>query len=165
MATTTRDRSGGREGADRRRRGFLGWILGGSLGALGMLMGRVLAGFVTPPDQPVDIPEEIQACLADDPVLMNDGFKIVRYGPDPVILVRVGHEDYRAFSATCTHLGCVVDFKNGPNQTIVCNCHGGSFDLTGLNISGPPPRPLMQYRVRISPSGGSAAPGILISRT
>jgi Rieske Fe-S protein len=30
---------------------------------------------------------------------------------------------------------------------IWCACHNGKYDLNGHNISGPPPRPLEEYRV------------------
>ena len=28
-----------------------------------------------------------------------------------------------------------------------CPCHDGRFDLTGKNVSGPPPRPLPEFTV------------------
>lgn len=46
-------------------------------------------------------------------------------------------------SPICTHLGCTVS----PNEnlevgTFRCPCHLGIYDEYGVNISGPPPRPL-----------------------
>jgi Rieske Fe-S protein len=32
---------------------------------------------------------------------------------------------------------------------IWCACHNGKYDLNGRNVSGPPPRPLDEYRVTI----------------
>jgi Rieske Fe-S protein len=32
---------------------------------------------------------------------------------------------------------------------IWCACHNGKYDLNGRNISGPPPRPLDPYIVKI----------------
>jgi len=55
--------------------------------------------------------------------------------------------NFKAFSATCTHLDCTVQFKNDTQQ-IWCACHNGLYDLEGRNISGPPPRPLTKYGVR-----------------
>ena len=49
--------------------------------------------------------------------------------------------NYRALSATCTHLGCIVQYRSDL-QEIWCACHNGLYDLNGRNISGPPPRPL-----------------------
>ena len=71
---------------------------------------------------------------------------IVRFGRTPVILIRTGDGDFRAFAATCTHLDCIVQFR--PDlQRIWCACHGGQFDLTGRNVAGPPPKPLPEFVV------------------
>jgi Rieske Fe-S protein len=48
--------------------------------------------------------------------------------------------------ATCTHLACTVQYREDIGH-IWCACHNGHFDLNGLNISGPPPRPLDQFVV------------------
>jgi Rieske Fe-S protein len=48
---------------------------------------------------------------------------------------------YEALSARCTHHGCVVAWT-GDQQQFVCPCHGGKFDITGANVSGPPKIPL-----------------------
>jgi len=45
------------------------------------------------------------------------------------------------FSATCSHLGCLVNYHKEKRE-FVCPCHGGRYDLTGKNIEGPPPAPL-----------------------
>ncbi len=44
-------------------------------------------------------------------------------------------------SATCTHAGCAVNWQPTASE-FVCPCHGGHFDASGRNISGPPPKPL-----------------------
>ena len=67
---------------------------------------------------------------------------------DPVIVVRAAENDYRAFSATCTHLDCIVGYQKDRNR-MWCNCHGGAYDLTGRNIAGPPPRPLTAFKVHL----------------
>jgi cytochrome b6-f complex iron-sulfur subunit len=48
------------------------------------------------------------------------------------------------FSATCSHLGCLVNYHKD-KQEFVCPCHGGRYDLTGKNIAGPPPSPLTRF--------------------
>ena len=59
-----------------------------------------------------------------------------RFGAEPVILVKAGESDFRAFSATCTHLDCIVTCRKDKGD-IYCNCHGGTYDLTGRNVAGP----------------------------
>ncbi len=64
-----------------------------------------------------------------------------------LLLIRTPDE-VRAYSAICTHLGCIVGW-NEQNREIVCPCHAGRFNTKGEVISGPPPRPLPSYEVTI----------------
>ena len=52
------------------------------------------------------------------------------------------------FSAVCSHLGCLVNYRKEKRE-FVCPCHGGRYDLSGRNIAGPPPAPLTRFPVRI----------------
>jgi cytochrome b6-f complex iron-sulfur subunit len=65
----------------------------------------------------------------------------------PVIVINTP-EGYKALSATCTHLGCIVTW-NEQKQVIACPCHEGFFNTNGAVISGPPPAPLAQFRVQV----------------
>lgn len=67
------------------------------------------------------------------------------------ILVLRTDEGVAAFSRRCTDLGCLVSW-NREREQFVCPCHQGVFDKTGLNVSGPPPRPL--DRLEILKRGG-----------
>lgn len=61
---------------------------------------------------------------------------------------RLRPDDVRAFDAVCTHLDCTVRYR--PTQEdIFCPCHDGIYDLNGKNVSGPPPRPLEEYKVTL----------------
>jgi Rieske Fe-S protein len=71
-----------------------------------------------------------------------------------VFLVWDGTSNVRAMSATCTHLGCQVQW-DGERKHFRCPCHGGVFDAAGNVVSGPPPRPLTQLEARIDPANGS----------
>lgn len=139
------------------RRGFLDWFLTTSVGALVASVLYPVVSFLDPPHERESTASEVDAGPENDPELLDRGFKIVRFGAEPVILLRVGPEDYRAFAATCTHLQCIVEYRKGP-QVLWCNCHNGVFDLTGRNIEGPPPKPLATYSVhRVSRSGAPAS--------
>ena len=60
----------------------------------------------------------------------------------PVIVVHTQDGQVRAFSAICTHLGCVCEWEE-KRQFILCPCHDGRFNaLTGAVMAGPPPAPL-----------------------
>ena len=62
------------------------------------------------------------------------------------ILVNYGGQ-WNAFSATCTHAPCTVQFGG---STITCPCHNGKYNPSnGAVVGGPPPRPLTQYQVLV----------------
>lgn len=63
-------------------------------------------------------------------------------------LRRVGDQRFLAFSVHCTHLGCPVRWLPDA-ELFMCPCHGGVFYEDGRVASGPPPRPLVQYPVRV----------------
>ncbi len=74
--------------------------------------------------------------------LQAAGGLVVPVENKPVILTYSNPGGVKAFSAICTHLGCVVQWKSGSHY-IQCPCHDGRFNAqTGAVISGPPPAPL-----------------------
>lgn len=48
----------------------------------------------------------------------------------------------------CTHLACQVRWDPA-DQEYKCPCHDGFYDINGLVISGPPPRPLDEFNTKI----------------
>jgi menaquinol-cytochrome c reductase iron-sulfur subunit len=56
--------------------------------------------------------------------------------------------DYVAMSNTCTHLGCRVRWI-AEEDRFFCPCHNAVFNKDGEVISGPPPRPLDRYEVKV----------------
>jgi Rieske Fe-S protein len=64
-----------------------------------------------------------------------------------VVITRDG-DTVHAFSATCTHQGCIVsDVTDGE---IHCPCHGSAFDAsTGAVVTGPATRPLPVVGVEV----------------
>ena len=67
----------------------------------------------------------------------------VQVGSKAVILVR-SRSGYRAFSAVCPHLGCLVKWDSA-GKVFRCPCHAAVFDADGKVVSGPPPAPLVEY--------------------
>jgi len=127
-----------------QRRKFLQFLLGGSLAAwLGAVLYPIVA-YLKPPAQAEVEVSSVRVGVLDD--IKKDGGQIVRFGSKPVLLVRTAEGDLKAFSATCTHLDCTVQYRSDLG-VIWCACHNGKYDLTGRNIDGPPPRPLDEFRV------------------
>lgn len=56
--------------------------------------------------------------------------------------------DFIAMSNICTHLGCRVRWL-ADQGSFFCPCHNGVFDAQGAVVSGPPPRPLDRYEVKV----------------
>ena len=80
--------------------------------------------------------------------LKPNSAKIFRFGSRPGLLIMTSEGTYRGLSATCTHLGCTVQYRNDLRQ-IWCACHNGIYDLNGRNVAGPPPRPLDVFEVHV----------------
>lgn len=57
--------------------------------------------------------------------------------PDQNVVVTQPKKDsFNGFTATCTHMGCVLASVAG--GTINCGCHGSQFSITtGANVTGP----------------------------
>lgn len=73
---------------------------------------------------------------------------------ETVFIVWDGRDSVRAMSATCTHLGCQVQW-DAPARQFKCPCHGGVYAASGAVVSGPPPRPLDAVEARIDPADAS----------
>ena len=121
---------------------FLG---GGILASLASFIYPVLRFFVPPTVIDLGGDEVVAAKTVD--MKPNSG-KIFRFGSRPGLLIMNNDGTYRALSATCTHLGCTVQYRSDLRE-IWCACHNGTYDLNGRNISGPPPRPLDVFDVHL----------------
>ena len=62
-----------------------------------------------------------------------------------VIVVNSGGR-FVALSDICTHQGCSVYYNKSGND-FVCPCHGGTYNISGQVIAGPPPAPLKKYNI------------------
>lgn len=143
------------------RRTFINWFLGSSFGALALAAFYPIGRFLSPPEIPEAATHEVDAGAVNDPEFLEKSFKIIRFGFEPVIVIRVSESNFLAYGATCTHLDCIVGYQ-ADNVRIWCNCHNGAYDLTGKNTAGPPPKPLEKYEVNIDT--GSTPGKVIVSK-
>ena len=69
--------------------------------------------------------------------------------PEKVVVTQPAKGEFKAFSAICTHVGCVCN--QVANGTINCPCHGSEFKITnGAVVTGPAPTPLPARTIAIS---------------
>jgi Rieske Fe-S protein len=133
------------EGGPTRRR-LVELFLGGGLFASFVSFVYPVLRYLVPPPVPDLGGNDVIAAKVGD--LKPNSGKIFRFGSRPGLLLRIGEGEYRAFSATCTHLSCTVQYRTDLHE-IWCACHNGMYDLNGRNVSGPPPRPLESYQVHV----------------
>jgi Rieske Fe-S protein len=90
-----------------------------------------------------DVPTAALARTAEVPVgggMIVTGQKIVVTQPEA--------GTFRAFSSTCTHMGCQVNTVAG--GTINCPCHGSKFSVADGSVqAGPAKSPLPERAVKV----------------
>jgi cytochrome b6-f complex iron-sulfur subunit len=130
-----------------KRRDFLTWVLGTwGVGVFGAVVYPILR-FLEPPNVPEAASLTVSAGKASD-LKPNTG-RLVPFGSEPAIVVRLATGELRAFTAVCTHLSCTVQYR--PDlQELWCACHNGHYDLNGRNVAGPPPKPLRTFEVKVN---------------
>lgn len=80
------------------------------------------------------------------------------YRENKVLVSQPTQGTFKAFSAVCTHQGCVLDAVNG--TTASCPCHGSQFNATtGAVIQGPAVEALPPVTVKVSGGRLTAGPG------
>jgi len=132
---------------DNGRRNFLNWFLSTTAGAFLVSVTYPLSKYLIPPEVTESTASTVTLSIKPNDVKANSG-QIFRFGSQPAILVKDTNGELKAFSAVCTHLACIVQYRSDINQ-IWCACHNGHFDLNGRNVEGPPPKPLEQYVVNV----------------
>ena len=132
---------------DHGRRNLLNWFLGTTAGAFLVSVTYPLSRFMIPPEVEESTSSTVTLAIKPNDVKANSG-QIFRFGSQAGILVKDTNGELKAFSAVCTHLACIVQYRSDVNH-IWCACHNGHFDLNGRNVEGPPPRPLEQFVVNV----------------
>jgi cytochrome b6-f complex iron-sulfur subunit len=140
------------------RRAFLGIATAAGLcyaGAIGYPIYRYLASSA---EMAADEAAVTQVTLDKAQDLPLASVLMFKFGSSPAMLIHGADNSWVAFSAVCTHLGCTVKFEPDKDR-IHCACHGGVYDAhTGKNVSGPPPKPLKAYKVKVG------ATNVVVSR-
>ena len=132
-------------GNQMSRRDFLDWIIKGGL--LATLMGMLFPAlaYLWPVTRRGPALGMMEVGRVDE--IPVGGSKKVVLGGSALLVVRT-EKEFKAFSAICTHLGCIV-YWDSEKRGIVCPCHAGVFDLDGRVVSGPPPRLLPIHAVSV----------------
>ena len=70
---------------------------------------------------------------------------------EKIVVTQPNSGDFKAFSAVCTHMGCIVSTIS--NGTIDCPCHGSQYSIsTGAVVGGPAPSPLPAQAIKVTGS-------------
>jgi cytochrome b6-f complex iron-sulfur subunit len=116
--------------------------------ALGYPLYRYLA---SPAERAAALAAVKEVALDGADKLPREAALMFKFAGRPAMLLHHADDTWTALTAVCTHLGCTVQFDK-ERKAIYCACHGGVYDAkTGANISGPPPKPLAQYKAQILP--------------
>ena len=66
-----------------------------------------------------------------------------------VVVTQPTAGEFKAFSAVCTHMGCIVSKVS--SGRIDCPCHGSEYSITdGAVLAGPAPRPLPAKTIKVT---------------
>jgi Rieske Fe-S protein len=70
------------------------------------------------------------------------------YADQNVVVTQPATGDFKCFSATCTHQGCLV--QSVSDGTINCTCHGSKFSIEdGSVVQGPATAPLPEKKIDV----------------
>ncbi len=93
--------------------------------------------------------------------LREHGTVSFNYVSSPALAILLSDGRIVAFSVSCTHLGCPVDYERA-GEELVCPCHQSRFaaNLRGRVVGGPAPRPRPQIVGVVAANGDVFAPGV-----
>lgn len=127
-----------------QRRKFLAVLLG--------LVGAGLAGISAWPVLRYLSPQAIEGDaikVAIAKTLVKPGeVHFFNFHGQPAVVLQPRPGRIVAFSAVCTHLGCVIQWQAKKGE-FLCPCHAGRFGIDGKVLGGPPPKPLKEFPVTL----------------
>ena len=149
----------GDKGHSVNRRTFLGYAAGGIAAFMAAAIGFISFGGVLSPairakrsaqwvklgrtdDFQPDRPRKV-----DMEIKLKDGW-VEGTQAKSVWVVKRQSGEFAVFNSRCTHLGCIVSWKEG-DRRFFSPCHAGVFNIEGLVTGGPPPRALDTLEHRI----------------
>jgi len=166
------------------RRNMLRWLIGASTGAFALAFGvpafaikalQITVQEIAAGDQLV-YATAASGAAAGDPVLASAiqvGTSVQAFPKGKadnqqnlVELVRIapgsGKDGLVAYSAICTHLGCVVYASLDNEKRIACPCHASHYDPANKAavVGGPAPRPLPGLPIDVAADGSITATGV-----
>jgi menaquinol-cytochrome c reductase iron-sulfur subunit len=141
-----------------QRRKFLAgliFVMGGFIGVI--LGGSGLTYFLSPAwkgkkEDWVEV-GPVGSVKEGDPVKLDyvkrkkDGWEVIESPSSVWVMLQKG--EWVAYDPHCTHLGCPYRWDSG-KQAFLCPCHGGVFSKDGKVVSGPPPKPLQRFPVKVA---------------
>ena len=127
-----------------KRRSFLRVLLGFLGSATVVTFAYPLVKFLAPPESESST-RKLMVKKGEIPMGEAKGFTLYN---TPVIVINRPDKGFIALSRVCTHLGCLVTYERG-RKILLCPCHAGIYDLEGNVLSGPPPKPLQKFPVRV----------------
>ena len=92
---------------------------------------------------PVGTPQEVSFRITK-----VDGWKVTS-DKTTAWVVKSADNQVVAFAPQCTHLGCAYHWDDS-SKHFICPCHTSAFSMDGRVLSGPAPRPLDRYQIKIA---------------
>lgn len=129
------------------RRKFVGLTVGAAVSAAGTACASMVTYRVAPEDGVVRLDP-----LEHPPLRGSGGFLRVQPegSPGPIYVLALERGGFTAVSPICTHRGCTVDVAG---DSLVCPCHGSTYDRQGNVLEGPAQRSLTSFPVLVDADG------------
>ena len=137
----------------QERRDFMGMALGATA-AVGMGGGMGYAAYHT--WKPLPAVKAAGFTTVDLSGAIENDLMVEKWRGKPIFILKktadmekndrdviIGSDRFHVSIGLCTHLGCIPAYKK-KDHNFFCACHGGKFNISGINEPGlPPPSPLV----------------------
>ncbi len=157
-------------GREVSRRRFLGFLIGGISGVVGVAVATPLIGYFLSPAwrkskpllTPIATTDEIpvgQPIYVTYEQRIRDGWYVTTLSKGAWV-VNKDNNEFVIFDPRCTHLNCPY-YWDKEEEIFKCPCHDGRFDIDGNVTGGPPPRPLDRLEFTIE-EGNLNVTGVIL---